>query len=382
MRTFTAMSSRIYNPCVNTITIDEQPVVTILEVVRERNSHRKLQCAEAQYARPDAIRSTSRLNLYLVRLTISQTIQFERHTNVERINPGRICRVTEIECIETIRIPAQSNSMVVHAIHLEVSRSLALTYRLERLEVGPSTEVTFAAVSAYVHVIGGFCLKAGEQERNRIGINQRRERIGLEVSNRIDSNLPCRLRRIGERPAYESRMSENVRNIEALQLQASRNDIQRYIVDMDIVVSTRNCRFTVESNLNILIIVSTEADSHRLTFCRACDIVIYILRTSVIPLTEDSPRSTLIGRNQYDELVILLLSCIHRSQGTRVLSQSHVEGQLVVGSQQNFRGYQPLVAACTIDIGTCMTIKYAIVCTKCPIGSGSKRYGRIRLQEA
>ena len=169
-------------------------------------------------------------------------------------------------------------------------------------------------------------------------------------------------------------MRFHITDAKAGRFQASRNEVDEDIVDMEVVITiTAYCRFTIERNLDCLAVVSAEVDSDRLTRCRASDIVINILRTCVIPEAKYRPAITVVGRDQDCELIVCLSVCLNLNQRIRVLGQSQVEGQLYITRYINSRSCQPVLTGSTEDIHLRMVIKYAITGIEVPSGGSSSQ---------
>ena len=152
---------------------------------------------------------------------------------------------------------------------------------------------------------------------------------------------------------------------------ASRDQVNSYIRDMEVVITTCYGRLTVECQHDALTCIAAQVELHGLTL--GADLVERRTLTLVTPRAKRCPVSATVIRDEDDELIVVLLTCGNRCRRrTGISSQSEIEGQLITSLHLNNRTYQPILGIRTGDIQIEVFIaKDAILSANVPAAIGS-----------
>ena len=165
-------------------------------------------------------------------------------------------------------------------------------------------EIFFCTYRCDTNLIFGECSKTGN--RVRISCDIQRGPYSRRICCRLVLETPVLLVAIS-RPSYRQRAagSRTVYYVEIRRFQAIRGLLDHYIIYVDVVISTCNGGLAVERQKNRSTGIIAQVNRLNFFSCHS-DIVVHIGRTGIIPLTQNSPVSTLINRSQNDKTVVLL----------------------------------------------------------------------------
>ncbi len=150
-------------------------------------------------------------------------------------------------------------------------------------------------------------------------------------------------------PSDLSRRTGNVTQRDAERTLTSRNQVDSYIRDMEVVVTVSFGGLTVECQHDALTGICAQVELHGLTLC--ADLVERRTLTLVTPSAKCCPISATVIRDEDDELIVVLLTCGNSCRrGTCIGSQSEIEGQLITSLHLNHRTYQPMLGVRTGNI--------------------------------
>ena len=134
---------------------------------------------------------------------------------------------------------------------------------------------------------------------------------------------------------------------------------------MHVVVAAAYGGFSVEGNHHI--IAGKSAQVNALMLVGIGDFVIHIFRAIVVPLAQDFPVRTIVGRNQHDELVVGLVAGGRTGVAVGSINgECKVEGEFHVVFHCQGGQDQPFVARGAPNVNSSMAVGKAVVGAEAP----------------
>ncbi len=139
-----------------------------------------------------------------------------------------------------------------------------------------------------------------------------------------------------------------------------------HVVDVQVVVGVEHRRLGIEGDAHITTHIFSQVDAHLFARGGVSDIIVDILRTRVVPFTQDAPSIAVVKSYQHDESVVGACG-LGRRRVAAICSQGQVESEDIGCLNSVSRCDEPTLATCIPNLKIGVTIKHTVFRSKIPM---------------